>query len=504
MSNSINRRGFLKSSFLGLSAFAVGVLPLKSFAKSNATSNHPLTSADALVLCQQARELFYRKQYSAAAAIYEQLIAAFPARIEYYDAYAKVFGAQQKLLEIAELYRNGHTANPENPYFKHRLSLSLRRLATGNRKHAAEYQNRYGTVDLWQQSAELLIAAIAIKQANDFKLDLRDLPAAVEKQNRLNEKHGFPAITLPAGILNNINALIVSVLDKWTETRTSRSESFTEAGIDGSVEKLKNKDRRNLHNNKELKEREKSTKKALKKRYKFGLDDAIARDIPGQVDKYGLKIVSEITGDTNTIGRLRRYYHRKNFGNRLITLNRLLYVQNDNTANTLALASALVRYGNGNPVIQECKQLADSVSEYVKNLPALYAANYYILRSQIAIKENKPVDARNALLVGIEHFNGAKGISYTLMEHYAMTYLNKDAANGVKIMKALCNKGLDNDIDNAVRQYVETYCNNINFGTLSTGEQIKHLYALAKLQKKQGGNYKATEAEIAALKNINV
>ena len=498
MEKTINRRGFLKSSFLGVGALAAASLPFRSFAQ-NSTENSTLTPDEALALCRQARELFYQKQYAAAAAIYEQLIAAFPAKIEYYDAYAKVFGAQQKSLETAELYLNGANANPENPYFKHRLSLSLRRLATGNRKDAAHYQNRYGVVDLWEHSVALLAAAIAIVPATDFMLDLRDLPAAIETQNKVNAKRGYPLIAFSEDNINNINALTSPISDKWATMRASRKETITD--VDASVEKLKNKERRNLPDSKAQKEREKAAEKQLKKRYAMGLNAAIAANIPGQVDKYGLKMVSEISNDTNTIGKLRRYYRKQNFGNRLITLNRLLYTQNENIINALALASALVKYENGNGVLQECRQLVSRADDYVSALLPIHAACYYMVRSQINMRENNNADARSVLLEGIRRFDGRGGAAYTLMAHYAMTYRKKEAAQGVKILKALCGKGFDDGIDSEIQPYIQNYRTFSEQHILNPGEQIKQLYALAKLQKEQGGgDYKITEAEIATLK----
>ncbi|MDR1698208.1 MAG: hypothetical protein LBR75_00070, partial [Prevotellaceae bacterium] len=418
MSKFINRRDFLKSSFLGVGALAVSFLPFRSFAQSNnVADNLSLISGEALVLCRQARELFYRKQYAAAATIYRQLIAAFPAKIEYYDGYAKTLNAEQKNFEAAELYRNGMGINPENPYFKHRLSLSLRRLAAGNRKNAATYQKHYGTNDLWQESAALLLAAIAIKPINDFKLALCDLPAAIEKQNAANEKRGLPLISsLPEIEIENINTVASSVWGKWRLLRVSHKEIITD--VDISVENLKNKPRRNLHSSKEQKEREKATKKSIKKRYAIGLDAAITENTPGQVDKYGLKIVNEIAGDQHTIGKLRKYYRKQNFGNRLITLNRLLYAQNDNIINALALATALVKYENGNTVLQECRQLTAPIAELAGKgvLLPVHAACYYIVCSQINIRENNAAGARQALLEGLQFFDGRGGMAYTLME----------------------------------------------------------------------------------------
>ena len=502
MNKKINRRSFVKASFLGLGALTASFSPFRSFANNTPASTNAYSSVQALALYRRARELFYQKQYAAAAAIFEQLIAAFPARIEYYDGYAKVFGAQQKALQTAELFLKGTNANPNNPYFKQRLSLWLRRMAAGNLKDAAIYQSRYGVTDLWQHSAALLIAAIAIKPSEEFRLGLRDLPAAVERLNKANSKRGYQEIALSQDNANQIDNLTRSVSNRWAETRFPLPETFAAAEkVDRSVGKLNGKARRNLHNNREQKLREEAKQKQIKKRYSGGLDDAIARNIPGQVDKYGLRIINEIIDDSNTVGKLRRYYNRQNFTNRLITLNRLLYTHNDNTANALALASSLLKHNNGNGILSECRQLVNPVAEYVNILPSIYALSYYILRSRINVRENKAADARNVLLEGIRRFEGKGGNAYTLLEHYAMTFPKKDAAEAVRMLQALCGKDFDNRMDSQIQPYVKNYLESIGSKTLHVGERMKQLRALAKMQKLQGGNaYRTTEAEIAALK----
>jgi len=221
MNKTINRRGFVKASFLSLGALAVSSLPFGSFAQNAPVSGISYTSVEALALYRQARKLFYQKQYVASATIFKQLIVAFPAKIDYYDGYAKVLNAQQKSLETAELYRAGVKKNPKNPYFKQRLSLSVRRMAAGNLKDAAIYQSRYGVSDLWQHSSELLVAALVINPtSNELKLGLRDLPAAVNRLNRANSKRSYcQSISLSEKTINNINDLTSSVSDRWAITR---------------------------------------------------------------------------------------------------------------------------------------------------------------------------------------------------------------------------------------------------------------------------------------------
>jgi len=456
MDKTVNRRGFVKASLLGLGTLAVSSLPFRSFAQNAPASDSPYTSVEALALYRQARELFLQKQFTTSTAIFERLIVAFPARIEYYDGYAKVLNAQQKSLETAELYQKGANKNPENPYFKQRLSLSVRRMASGNLKDAAIYRSRYGVSDLWQHSSELLLTALAIKPSNEFKLNLRDLPAVIEKQNRASSKRGYRPIFFPADRMNQINDLTLSVSNQWTITRFPPPKIFGNSEeIDRLVERLRSKPRRNLNNSKEQKLREESKRDSIKERWSVALDNAIARNVPGQVDKYGLKIVNEMPECTNTVGKLRDFYRRQNSVNRLITLNRVLYTNISNTPNALSLATSLLRHNNGNGILPECRQLVSPISEFAHILPSIHAVTYYFVRTQIHVRENRHADARNILLEGIQRFDGRRGRAYNLMEYYATTFPRQSAVEGVRILEALCGRGFDERMDSRIQPYVK-------------------------------------------------
>jgi len=211
--------------------------------------------------------------------------------------------------------------------------------------------------------------------------------------------------------------------------------------------------------------------------------------------------VNEMPDCTNTIGKLRHFYRRQNSVNRLITLNRVLYTNNNTAPNALSLATSLLRHNNGNGILPECRQLISPISEYTYTLSSIHSVTYYFVRTQISIRENRPAIARDILLEGIQRFDGrGGGVAYTLLEYYAATFPRQSAIEGVRIMEALCGRGFDERMDSRVQPYVKNYVENTDFDTLHLGERIKKLRALARMQRLQGGNaQRATETEIAAL-----
>lgn len=503
MEKTFNRRKFLKTSFLGVGSLVFSLSPLKSFAKPKqiiSSNNQPVgSSINANDFYNQAKEHFYKKEYSAAENIYLQLIENFPDNIVYYDGYAKVLGAQQRSLEIAELYRIGLNINQSNPYFMNRLALKLKDLCTGNRKAEKLFVDKYGIDNLMRYSAELLLSAISIKKVKGFMLDLRDIPSIVTKRNEKLREKGYKTITFPNELTENINSVTFKVENHWLQTRTSRKEFFPK-DIDSSIEKLKNKKRRNLYTNTEKKQREFSEKKARKMRWKQGLINNINNDQPVDVDKFGLLILNENINDTDTIGKMRKYYRKKNYQTRLLTLNRFLYTQDRSFINGLALATSLINYSKDNSVISECEQILHFVEPYLTTLQPVNIGSYYLIQSKINIIEGKYDIVRKNLLNGIAYFDGKGGVAYTLMEKYAFSYIGNNTNNGIAIMKALCNKSYKKNEDN-IWIYVENYLQQLKVNPLSVQEQIKHLIALSKLQQKsRSSEYPQTIAEISALK----
>lgn len=447
---------------------------------------------------KQAKEYFHKKEYSSAADIYNQLISNFPEKIIYYDGYARVLGAQQDSLGIAELYRSGLQNKPNSPHFKQRLSLSLRNLCTGNHKAELAFVNKYGQDNLMALSATLLLEAVAAKPIKGYMMDLRDFPVILEKTNKRLSSKDKPIISIDNSLIENINNVTSSIDTNWTATRKSRHPLFVNE--DEEVDKINNKVRRNLYTEEERKSRKKGIKKAKKERWKSKLVKNIDLNKITLVDKYGLLILTDDVKDRDTIGKLRRYYRKQKAYDRIISLNRNIYTYDASNINALALAFSLVKYSGSSSALTEAKQLLDSVSPYAQTLPAPNTTTYYITLSDYFLKNSQPVKARNTLLDGLKLFDGRGGLSYAMMEKYAMTYFDNAPRKGVAVMKALCDKE-HNDLDELIIPYINHYLDSISEKPLSIPEQIKGLTALAKLQKKAGtAGYSNTLSKIEALK----
>jgi len=500
MKKSFNRREFLKSSIQGLGTLALFSSPIKLLAgQSSSSSNSASPAIDPNILYKQAKEYFRKKEYVSSIEIYKQLILNYPARIAYYDGYARVLGAQQNSLGIAELYRTGLQKNAASPHFKHRLSLSLRNLCTGNHKAELAFINKYGQENLMTFSAVLLMEAIALKPIKGYMMDLRDFPVILENKNKALNSSYKPLIHIETSLIDNIKSVTSSVDDKWLSTRKSRKPVIVNA--DAEVDDIKNKDRHDLYLEIDKNSRKKETKKAIKERWKDGLMRNIKSNNIYLVEKYGSLILTDSINDTDTIGKLRKYYLKQKAYDRIVNLNRNLYINNNNFINSLALANSLVKYANTPLALSEARQLLINVKPYVNTLPAVNTVSYYQILAQINIKEIKPVEARDVLMQGLKLYDGRGGLSYSLMENYAMTYLNSETEKGIAIMKALCNKEQKN-IDESVLRYIKNYLASNIEKKLSNPEQLKSLMALAKLQKKAGdAGYAATLSEINTLKS---
>ncbi|MDR1738405.1 MAG: hypothetical protein LBR66_06285, partial [Candidatus Symbiothrix sp.] len=107
----VSRRQFLQSALLGVGSLLLAQSPLKIFAvvkpERQEGQNEPnISSQEADTLYRRAKTLFYDRRYAEATAIYQQLIAAFPTCVRYYDGLARVLGGQQLLFEKTAAYLN--------------------------------------------------------------------------------------------------------------------------------------------------------------------------------------------------------------------------------------------------------------------------------------------------------------------------------------------------------------------------------------------------------------
>lgn len=503
MKKNFDRRQFIKSSVQGLGALTLLTSPFKIFSNPTPSIQQDYSKSKADILYKQAKENFYKKDYSSAEKLYVELISKRPKDIAYYDGYAKVLGAQQKALEISELYNNGLKRNPLNPHFKHRFSLSLRKMCIGNHKAEKKYIDKYKKKDLMVLSATLLSEAISVKAIKGYMMDLRDLSVILKRDDKFSTNNTPRTVTpfINPSLIDKIETQTLSIDKKWMELRKSRKPSYSNVMLaTRNANSKENKKRRILYFKEEQEARDKETKKDRKRRYLFSLNENIAKDNLYEVERYGSLILKDNIQDTDTIGKLRKYYKNKKAYNRIINLNRSIYLNDATSINALALSASLIKYAGNNADILEAKQLLETVRPYASALNSVHAACFYLSAAQIAVIEKQYQQARDILLEGLNLFGGKGGLSYSLITNYADTYINESPDKGVAIMKTLCNKD-EKSIDTSLKTYLKTYLDFRKNNPISVSEQIKGLNALAKLQKITGSSeYQSTLSEIAKLK----
>lgn len=509
MRKDFSRREFLRYALMSSGTFFVAFTPLKSLASLTTAGNNTSTTTaiDAANLNKQAKLLFYQKKYAEAIVLYQQLITAFPSRISYYDGYARALGAEQKSLETAELYRQGLIKNASNVIFMHRLSLQMRNLCTGNKKAELAFVSKYGTSNLFEAATQLMLDAVnenkkkkKNKTNKGLYLDLRDTLKTIDQQNKRLQRLKQPLIDLPQSMKTEIQDLTAMHEKQWTLNR-NRHKSHMSDDADANVDKIDKKYRRNLYDETEKKLRHQSIKKIRKQQHTKVLNDNIKNKNINKAEKYGMKILADNVNDTNTIGRLRNHYRKSKAHDRLIALNRYLYLNNEDIPNTLMYAHVLIRYDK--TALAEVAGLLDKVKDYVNTLPLVNKVCYYEAMAELNIRNGNRQQARTLLVEALDKFDGMGGGSFSLLNKYANSYTGDNLSKGENILKALC--GADfTPTDDPVWKYVQNYIvySAKNKMGKNTMEQIKLYTALAKLQKKSGSaGYGSTLATINDLKS---
>lgn len=507
MRKDFSRRDFLRYALMSSGTFFVAFTPLKSLASLTTAGNNPITAIDAANLNKQAKLLFYQKKYAEAIALYQQLITAFPSRISYYDGYARALGAEQKSLETAELYRQGLIKNASNVIFMHRLSLQMRNLCAGNKKAELAFVSKYGPSNLFEAATQLMLDAVNENKKKNKKktnkglyLDLRDTLKTIDKQNKRLQRLKQPLIDLPQSMKAEITNHTSVYEKQWALNRNKHKSNMSD-DADANIDKIDKKVRRELYDLTEKKIRLQTTKKIRKQQFMNALSESIKNKNTNKVEKYGMKILADHVNDTNTIGRLRNHYRKAKTHDRLISLNRYLYLNNENALSTLMYAHVLIKHDN--TALTEAAGLLDKVKDYVNTLPPVGMACYYRAMAELKIKEGNRQQARTLLLEAIEKFEGKGGVSFSLLDQYANTYTGDNLSKGENILKAIC--GVDfTPFDDPIWKYVQNFKMYAAEDKMAknTMEQIKLHTALAKIQKKAGSaGYGITLAILNGLKS---
>jgi len=247
MTEGINRRKFLKNSALGISAlvFASSLQAINvasSCLLKKTSGSLTISEKNLMDLYKQAMDYFYKKRYSDAGLLLNQLIIKHPNVLYLYDGLARVYGAQQNLYNVATLYLKGVNSNPQNAFFYHRYGLSLRTLCLGNAVQAQRFANKHNISNLYESAAEQVLTAVSLNPKECFKLDLKDFPRLLKRYNE-NPRNLQMQLFLSATVISQIEYSTASVSEKWTTSRTSGKPAILLADKNFANRKIK----QNLH-----------------------------------------------------------------------------------------------------------------------------------------------------------------------------------------------------------------------------------------------------------------
>ena len=538
MAKQFNRRDFLKRSVLSVGSFVLAnSLQAINIFSNNTPNPLPTPDPNLMALYKQAKEYFYQKRYSDAILLFNQLITNNPDVLYVYDGLARVYGAQQKLQTVSELYLQGVNANPNNAFFLHRYGLSLRSLCLGNSIQAQNFASQHNIQNLYDTAAQQVLMAVSLDPKECFLLDLKDFVRLLEKYNN-NSRNSSSPFTLSEEVISQIDNITNPISAKHTNTRASRKPNIPPENTlrtsltNRFMDRRKPKPKRNLHSNHDREERERSERRSKKRVSYTYFRNSLSNNSSSNnslsnnslsnnslsnnsssgnvlrskinvdmIEKWGMQILADDIKDTNSIGAMRHYFRKNKHFDRIISINRYFYNNSESIYAALALATSLVKYGNNASSLNEAKQLLDHVSPHVANFTSITKGSYYITTAKIQIKENNQSVAQAALLEGLDLFDGRGGVAYSLMETYATTFNQSDATKAIDIQKALCNKPVTK-VNDPVWNYIENYRNFLNEIQINKTEEIKALIALSKLQRKfNDSGYNATINEINTLKN---
>lgn len=516
--SNCDRRSFLRTAFFSVGTFFVITSPLKTFANTSSSSTPTLSALDAASLNSEAKLLFYQKRYAESIGLYQRLITSFPHAINYYDGMAKVLKAQQKLLDVAELYREGARLNPTSPLFKQRLALAINTIILGDNVAITALQRTYTNSDLFEVATVLLIDAIALKESDkSLRLSLASILAKVDDYNSNATKLHRPTISISDALRQDIETNTASVSTLW-KSMYSFDNTLTFDNVDSSVAAIEQKERRELYTKDERHQRDDMLMQARKKRWKKVLDEHVKAKRVTDVETYGTKILDEDITDTETVGLLRRFYVKHNYIDRLIALNRRLCIKRGTLENKLALAGVLSKHGTSND-FSEVENLLSESKPYLSALPAIYKCSYYLSLARVKSRQGDLSASRTVLMEGMEQLQGSNNVFYTLMEYYALSFMEENPTIGIGILEAIAGKANINDVLKIVSRpslsrsvtnattattntnlikYVDTYTEQ---HSTTVEERLKPLYALAKIQKTTNpAAYAATQIEIETLR----
>ena len=481
--NKIARRKFLKSLFLGSGIF---FLPLSVWGKSNvSTALSP--SSDLVKLAKQA---FYKKEYAHAEELYKQLILQESNNIEHYDGLRKVYGAQQRLTDVALLYKQGLSQNQNQSVFYDRLARSINSIALGNRKEEKNYKYKQGSEDLLLASVGLYILAIPkFPKDQSLRLGLKDTIRCFDLRSIMNNlKDKLPTIL-------NLSAqkLITSLKDNRGKKENDKGLSVEEI-TELRIAQMGSKKRRELYFDDEKRSREMSMRKQKKhwqtRQVKKSFENNNLELAKNQVQE----ILKQDPKETHLFGAIKKQAYKNKNNDIVVSLYKEKYETKKDFWTLIGYGTAL-RKQNSQTNFNRIISLYDEAEQVGLPKKALAIDALYSGRALTYFDNNEFDKGRKEILQAMDVTNGCGSVSWRLTIYYAQSYATQgDYSTALDLLKILKGESIDSTLDNPIVRFIQPneetdetiyYIHQISNRSRNKEEQLDILYAVAKISEKQ-------------------
>jgi len=490
---SIDRRKFIKSLFVGLGAISMPSFVYGLGTKENTTT--PETSVNPVdpALVQRAKQAFYKKNYAEAERLYKQLIESEPSNIIWYDGLRKVYGARQQLFPIASLYKQGLAKNPDKPVFYDRLARSVKSIAMGSRQEENLYKGKFGSEDLLLATLSIYITAIS-KFPGDasLRLGLKDAARSFDVRKTLKQRSD----KLPAALTDNIRKYLTSVKDKRNKPEADTKNVSVEESVTVKIARMETKKRRELYFDKEKENRREAILKHRKHLHTRQVNDSFASGNIIKAKRQIEKVLKENPKETSLIGALKKQARKAKDRNIVVAFYEEQYKAKRDFWTTIGYAVALRKQNypaNFTKIISLYDEAGTLASNSGKEQGALYLG-----RALTYLETGRFSECRKEVLKTLEKTNGCGNISLKLSINYAKSYAEENdyvtALNLLQLLKGKAENEAEMPNDPIVR-YIrpdsvkdeEIYMIQQLFPHERTKtEKLDVLYTMAKIQKKQG------------------
>ncbi|MDR0231500.1 MAG: hypothetical protein LBI82_05210 [Dysgonamonadaceae bacterium] len=519
-----NRRKFLKTALLGVGGFTLSTLPVKGHLLFSTPSSN--NNEEKRLLLNEARQAFCCREYYRAEILYKQFIQLYPDDISGYDGLSKVYKCLGKITETVELYKSALNQNKSNPVFYDRLAKSMNTMSLGNAKQEKAYMNTSGETFLLGVSALLYLQAIQLAPDKKYLYEgLLDTTRCLEKKNKQLRHFNEPELSFSNELSSNMSAVTSLYAENWKESRSSLPRGKTTNNLTLSLNKIKEKKRRELHFEDERRCREGSISKKKKEFIYPYFTKSVKENQPEDMENYFTQINEISPSDTQSKHLLTKRYKKNKDYRRLIDF-RIREVSNTtgwNDANPfwlkirLAQALMLNAQASGNKqqieealtAYRQAVQQIDGENRNLKALGALYGGMAQCYFAQSAFGKGK-----ETIIEGLEQTPHTSGIAHSLLINYAegraaenapeeaeaillrlsendtkKDITNKFIASYIKDRESETQWRKDNNMDQWRKEQKERKKKNKEkqgrFSKESSPDKLKSSYALAKVYEKR-------------------